>query len=92
MAQALEQLNVSQNPGKMFSFAQKTVILFRYCFWRIPVSSKVFDQKKKAIPYHFTTSVFATNPNNILLLIQAVAEQAARSAELPRSSGTGKMN
>ena len=31
-----------------------------------------------------------TNPYNILLLLQAPAQRAARNAELPRSGGTGR--
>ena len=90
MAQALENVNVSQNLGKSFLLHKKMVIIFQNCFWRNPVFSKAFDQLNNATLYHITTSPCAKKPNNILLLLQAPAVRAARSAQLPRSGGTGK--
>ena len=91
MAQALEKMNVYPNLGKMFSFAQKMVILFQNSvFGQIQFSQKSLTNRKKETPYPFTTSACATHPNNILLLLKAPAERAAQSAELPRSGGTGK--
>ena len=84
MAQASENVNVSQNLGKMFS-AQKNGYIFAKVFLAKPFFSKVFDQKKKATPYVFTTNPFATNSNKIKLLLQAPAERAPRSSELTRS-------
>ena len=53
-------------------------------FWRNPIFSKYLDPEQKPTPYTCTTFC-ATNPNNILLLLQATAQRAARSG------GTGKI-
>ena len=47
MAQALEKVNVSPNTGKMFSFAQKMVILFQNSvFGEIQFSQKILSCSK----------------------------------------------
>ena len=93
MAQALEKVNMSPNLGKNVFFCTKNGYTFpKFSFWRNPVFSKVFDQWKQPTTYLSTTTFGATNPYNILLLLPAPALRAARSAELPRSGGTGKRN
>ena len=80
MAQALEKVNMSPNLGEK---SHRNGYTFpKFSFWRNPVFSKVFDQYKKATPYPFTTSPCATNPNNILLLLQAPAKRRYRKKKL----------
>ena len=58
----------------MFSFTQKMVILFQNSgFGEIQFSQKSLTNRKKATPYPSTTRPLATNPNDILLLLQAPA-------------------
>ena len=72
MAQALEKMNVSPNLGKLFYVAPKMVIFFQNSvFGEIQFSQKSLTNRKKTTPYPFTTCLSATNPNNILLLLQA---------------------
>ena len=71
MAQASENVNVSQSVEKMFSFAQKMVTILQNCFLAKSGFLKIFDQQKKATPYIFATNPCATNSKIIMLLLQA---------------------
>ena len=90
MVQALEKGNISPKLRKM-GFLHKKRVIFSHNsdFDEILFSQKSLINRKKTT-YPFTTSPGGTNPYNILLLLQAPAQRAARSAELPRSGGTGK--
>ena len=91
MAQALEKGNISPKLRKMGFLHKKRVIFSQNSdFDEILFSQKSLINRKKPTTYPSTTSPGATNPYNILLLVQAPAQRAARSAELPRSDGTGK--
>ena len=92
MAQASENVNVSQNLGKMFS-AQRMVKIFQNCFGETWFSQKSSINRKKQ-PLRFSQKLLpcATNSNKIMLLLQDPAERAARSSELTRSGSTGKGN
>ena len=72
----------------MFSFAQKMVILFQNSLFGEIQFSQMSLPIEKAAPYPSTTSACATNPNNILLLLQAPRSgphvvQKCREAEIP---------
>ena len=90
MAQALEKGNISPKLRKMGFLHKKVIFSQNSDFDEILFSQKSLINRKKPTSYPSTTSPGATNPYNILLLLQAPAQRAARSAELPRSSGTGK--
>ena len=90
MAQALENVNVSQNLGKMFSFAQKMVILFQNCF--LAKSGFLKSLGEKSNPLSFYDKSLCNKPQYYPIVTTSPAERAARSAEVLRSSGTGKRN
>ena len=79
MAQALEKGKMSPKLRKMFFFAQKIVIFSQNSvFDEIQFSQKSLINGKKPTTNPSTLSPGATNPNNILLLLQASAQRAAQ--------------
>ena len=73
MVQALKIVNLSpQLRKKILHKNGQNFPKFR--FRRNPVSLKVSDPLKKATPYPSTTHC-ATNPNNVLLLLQAMEKE-----------------
>ena len=81
MSQALEKVNVSPNLGKMFSFAQKMVILFQNSvFGEIQFSQKpLTNRKKQPLPFH-DKSLCNKPQYNILLLLQVPAQNGQEAA------------
>ena len=80
MAQALEKGNISLNLRKMFFFARKMVTLFQNSVvGEIQFSQKSLTRREKQPHNPSTTSPCATNPYNLMLLLEA-----PQSAERPR--------
>ena len=59
------------------------LFLLNFRFQRNPDFSKNFDPKQKPTPYTCTTTTFANDPNNILLLLQAPEVRNGREAAVP---------
>ena len=73
---------------KMCLLPKNFIFFFlNFSFWRNPVFSKNLVPYQKPTLYTCTTSSYATNPNNSLLLLQAPAQRAARSFSGTRSCG-----
>ena len=92
MVQALEKGNISPKLRKMGFLHKKRVIFSQNSdFDEILFSQKSLINRKNK-PHTLPQQVLVEHPYNILLLLRAPAQRAARSAELPRSGGTGKRN
>ena len=79
MAQELEKVNMS--PKQKNEFFLHKIFFLNFSFWRNPVFSKNLVPYQKPTPYTCTTSSYATNPNNILLLLQALGPHEAAIPE-----------
>ena len=78
MAQALEKMNVSQNLGKVFSFAQNWFYFSKTVFGEIRFPQKSLINRKMQPLTLSRKKPCATNPNNLLSLLQSPTKRAAR--------------